>query len=458
MNDSSLNWPLVSAHGLDDVLAWDAAGSRRVRDLLAEARTLADRLPAGAHLLNVCENRWHFAVGFCAGLLHGKVSLQPTSQSAETLQRLRSAYPDMSVLTDGDMTEYTRQGLTCLTYPQDLAPRPADIDVIPTVPSKQMAAILFTSGSTGLPQAHGKTWGKLVANGRAAAKVLGLDKSAAVIIATVPIQHSYGFESTLLIALHGGATFWHGKPFYPQDIVTALAAVPSPRLLVTTPFHLSALLAANLPLPPLTAILSATAPLPNALAARAETSSNAPVLEIYGSTESGQLAWRRTLEDVAWQLLPDVELHQHGEQTTARGAHVEGDVVLSDQIEILPGRRFILHGRKADLVNIAGKRTSLAYLNRQITALPGVVDAAFFLPDAADETDVMHVTRLVAFVVAPDKSAAELLTALREKIDAVFMPRPVLFVDALPRNSTGKLPRSELAALYAAQIAQKHVR
>ncbi|HTH94592.1 MAG TPA: AMP-binding protein [Rhodocyclaceae bacterium] len=455
MNDLPLDWPLVSAHGLDDVLAWDTTRPRRVRDLLADATALAARLPAGGHLLNICENRWHFAVGFCAGLLHGKISLQPTSQSTETLQRLRLAYPDMAVLTDGDPIEYTRQGLACLPYPQDLAPTPADISVMPSVPAAQLAAILFTSGSTGQPQAHGKTWGKLVANGRAAAKVLGLDKVSATIVATVPIQHSYGFESTLLIALHGGATFWTGKPFYPQDIVTALAAVPSPRLLVTTPFHLSTLLAANLPLPPLTAILSATAPLPNALATRAEASSNAPVLEIYGSTESGQLAWRRTLKDAVWQLLPDVELHQNGEQTTARGAHVEGEVILSDLIELLPDRRFILQGRKADLINIAGKRTSLAYLNRQITALPGVQDAAFFLPDTVDEADVMHVTRLVAFVVAPDKTVAELLIALREKVDAVFMPRPMLLVDALPRNSTGKLPRSELAALYAAKTARK---
>ena len=78
--------------------------------------------------------------------------------------------------------------------------------------------------------------------------------------------------------------------------------------------------------------------------------------------------------------------------------------------------------------------------------MPGVVDAAFFLPD--DES-AAGITRLTAFVVAPTLDSRQLLAALRPRIDALFLPRPPIFVDALPRNSTGKLPRSALQALYA---------
>ena len=77
-------------------------------------------------------------------------------------------------------------------------------------------------------------------------------------------------------------------------------------------------------------------------------------------------------------LLDGVELSQSGDQTTASGGHVEGRVGLSDLIEPIDVRHFLLHGRHADLINIAGKRTSLAYLNHQISAIPGVRDAAFF--------------------------------------------------------------------------------
>jgi hypothetical protein len=124
--------------------------------------------------------------------------------------------------------------------------------------------------------------------------------------------------------------------------------------------------------------------------------------------------------------------------TTAFGGHVEGRVGLSDIIEILDDRHFLLHGRHADLVNIAGKRTSLAYLNHQIAAIPGVVDAAFFLPD--DETPD-GITRLAAFVVAPGLSNRQLMAALRLRVDPIFLPRPLVLLEKLPRNSTGKLPR-----------------
>ena len=59
----------------------------------------------------------------------------------------------------------------------------------------------------------------------------------------------------------------------------------------------------------------------------------------------------------------------------------------------------------------------------------------------------MTVTRLMAFAFAPGMTAATVLAALRPRIDAVFMPRPLVLMDALPRNSTGKLPRQTLSDL-----------
>jgi acyl-coenzyme A synthetase/AMP-(fatty) acid ligase len=322
-------------------------------------------------------------------------------------------------------------------------------DAIPQIPTGHIAAILFTSGTTGLPQAQPKCWGKLVANGRSEAVALGLDRQPHAIVGTVPVQHSYGFESTLLLALHGGCAFWSGKPFYPQDIAGALASVPQPRLLVTTPFHLSAFLSAGIEIPPVDMLLSATAPLSATLAGEAEARTGAPMFEIYGSTESGQLASRRTPKDAAWTLLPGIRLEQAGEDTIACDGHVEGRIALSDLIELLSEQRFLLHGRHADLVNIAGKRTSLAYLNHQLNAVPGVVDGAFFLPDDVGQEGI---TRLSAFVVAPELSAREITVALRQRIDAIFLPRPLVLVENLPRNSTGKLPRIDLQALYAEKV------
>ena len=435
--------PLLGHASLDDVLAWRPSGPVRVREFLADAASLAAQLPAGRNFLNLCHDRYRFTVGLAAGLISGRTSLQPAAQSADTLRQVRAACPDVFCLCDGD---FDSGDLPRFDFPELVAVDPEKVVKIPEIPAARIAARLFTSGSTGLPLPHDKTWGGLARNGRAGARRLGMVARPHAIVATVPAQHSYGFESTVLLALHGNCPFWTGKPFYPQDIITALDAVPRPRMLVTTPFHLAALLAAGLDLPAVDLLLSATAPLSAQLAAEAERRFAAPLHEIYGCTEAGQIASRRTTADQAWRLLADVRLEQDGERTTAFGGHVEGRVVLSDSIEILGDGRFLLHGRHADLVNIAGKRSSLAYLNHQIAALPGVADAVFFLPD--DET-TDGIGRLCALVVAPGVARRQLLAALRERIDPAFLPRPLILVDALPRDATGKLPRERLLGLYA---------
>lgn len=444
--------PLVSGRSLGDVLVWRPTGPVTVGGFLADALAVAGVLPTGDGVVNLCEDRYHFAVLFAACLLSGKTSLQPASHSPETLQRLALELPGSFGVVDG---AFESAGLVCIDFPDLAALSRPSVDEMPTVDADRVVAILFTSGSTGLPQPHAKTWGRLVQNGRAEAVGLGLLERPPVLVGTVPAQHSYGFESTFLMALHGGCSFWSGKPFYPQDVVDALNAVPRPRMLVTTPYHLAALLASDLAWPALDTCLSATAPLSAALAARAEARSGAPVHEIYGSTESGQLACRRTTDGPSWQLLPGVVLEQENDTTYAREGHVEGRVPLSDIIELKEEGHFLLHGRHADLVNIAGKRSSLAYLNHQLCAIEGVQDGAFFLPDDTAE-DTGGITRLTAFVVAPGLPAQALQQALRQRIDRVFQPRPLVFVDVLPRNSTGKLLRTTLQALYQERVAHGH--
>lgn len=444
--------PLISGRSADDVLAWRVQGPVTVGQYLGDVQALAAWLPAGRWVINLCEDRYHFAVLLGACAITGRVSLQPSSQSLETLRQLVRAHVGAYVLTDvPGAADVDAPGLPAHAWPAlDSLPR-ADA-APPAIPAGRVVAILFTSGSTGQPQPHAKTWGRLVANGRAEAEALGLAGRPHVLVGTVPAQHSYGFESTFLLALHGGCAFWAGKPFYPQDLAEALAAVPRPRFVVTTPYHLSSVMASDVALPPVDRWLSATAPLSEELARRVETATGAPVHEIYGSTESSQLATRRTTEGAAWTLMPGVRLEQDGDTTYAVDGHVEGRVALSDIIGLQPQPgRFVLHGRHADMVNLAGKRTSLAYLNHQLCGIDGVREGAFFLPQEDSES---RVARLVAFaVVAPGRSHAGLMAALRQRVDPIFLPRPLVLVPALPRNHTGKITRDSLEQLYAEHIA-----
>jgi acyl-coenzyme A synthetase/AMP-(fatty) acid ligase len=319
---------------------------------------------------------------------------------------------------------------------------------VPGIPSEQLVAYVFTSGSTGVPLAHKKTWGALVRDVQAEAELCGLnDGRQHAVIGTVPPQHMYGFESTVLIVMQSANAMVAGHSFYPADISNAIESVPRPRALVSTPVHMRAVIGSNPAVPAVDLIVSATAPLSSQLAQQLEACFNAPLLEIYGSTETGQIAMRRSTATQEWTLFRGVRLTRQGEVTWACGGHIEQATAMSDVIETIADNRFLLHGRMADMINVAGKRSSLAYLDLQLTAIPDVIDGAFFMPDAAGTEDVM---RLTAFVVAPKLTPAALMAALRDRIDPAFLPRPLVFVDALPRNATGKLPRAALQQLAAA--------
>ncbi len=261
----------------------------------------------------------------------------------------------------------------------------------------------------------------------------------------------FGFESSVLLPLQGGA-LWAGKPFYPADISAALAAVPQPRVLVSTPFHLRTWIDAELECPPLHCVLSATAPLSESLAAAVEKHCTAPLLENYGCTESGQVATRRPTVCGDWRLLDSVRLSQVDGKTWVEGDFIHGRIELGDIIERIDTDRFALRGRSADLINIAGKRTSLAFLNQQLLAIPGVDDGVFLQPN---NDDADGIGRLGALAVSRELSAAAIVQALRERIDPLFLPRPLYLVERLPRNAAGKLPQRELLALWQ-QLQERH--
>lgn len=430
----------LTRHPLAGVIAYTSRGPVTVAQFLADVAQLVDLLPAERHLLNVCQDRYRFLVGFAAGMVSGRINLLPASHTPETIRQLRDFAADICVLGDGNEGEIDLPPVAFPPHSGALLSAPR----VPLIPEDRVVAVLFTSGSTGTPVPQRKTWGALYRNALAEAERLQVPGHA--IVGTVPAQHSYGLESTVLLSLLGDCALWAGRPFYPADIAAALAAVPAPRLLVTTPFHLRAVLDAGVELSPLGLVLSATAPLSQELAREAELRTGAPLHEIYGCTESGQLASRRTTASPRWRLLPGVRLEQEGDVSYATGGHVEGRIPLGDRLELIDPEHFLLHGRNADLINIAGKRTSLAYLNHQLNAMEGVNDGAFFMPDDEKPDGV---TRLAAAVVAPGLTPQQLLAALRQRVDPVFLPRPLLFVDRLPRNTTGKLTRSSLEALFA---------
>jgi acyl-coenzyme A synthetase/AMP-(fatty) acid ligase len=439
---------LLAGHAsLDEPLAWRAGQPLSRRRFLRDLHQFAAALPPGGPVLAMTSDRYLFALALGAAAVRGQSSLMPPNHTPDMVRRLRALFPAAYALADAGQPPLD---LPTLAFPA-FAPGPGEDAAMPLLAAGHEVAQVLTSGSTGQPMPHGKRWGQLTtsiaAEARRLAEALGRpDLRGVAIVGTVPAQHMYGFESTVLLAMLGGAACAAERPFFAQDIARVLASVPRPRVLVTTPLHLKTLLDDGLALPAVDLTLSATAPLSPQLAARAEAALGAPLMEIYGCTEAGQVATRRTCAGPEWHAFPGLTLTGDGDQAWVSGGHVPAPTRLADVLEVLEPTRFRLLGRSNDLINVAGKRSSLAHLNYHLNSIQGVRDGAFWLPpDAGDQA----VVRLVALVVAPGLDREALLAALRERVDAAFLPRRILRVDSLPRDPTGKLPAGRLAELAA---------
>ncbi|MEX8495675.1 AMP-binding protein, partial [Sphaerotilus sp.] len=301
-SETTTTFPLLAdGPGLDTPLAWRRGQPIARAQYLRDVAALAVTLPEGGPVLAMTGDRYRFALALGAALVRGQAGLMPPNHTPDMVERLRGLFPQAYVLADDEAPEI---GLPVVRLAEEGA-LAAEAGV-PQIAGDHEAAQVLTSGSTGAPMPHGKRWDLLHTNLRAEAarlaEALGrADLQGVTVVGTVPAHHMYGFESTVLLALLGGAAFAAERPFFPGDIVQVLASVPRPRVLVTTPFHLKTLVESGLALPPVDLTLCATAPLSPQLAARAEAALGGPLVEIYGCTEAGQVATRRTTEGPEWR-------------------------------------------------------------------------------------------------------------------------------------------------------------
>ncbi len=420
---------------------------------LAHVLALAATLRPRGNVLNMCADRYAFAVALFAAIVRENITVLPNSAAPDHLAVVADEHDDLLVL--GDEGSLRVLNLPFVAIENYLADDTMATAPVPLIAFDQPIVCVYTSGSTGNPTAHRKTFGRVRLNILAGAERLWqLTGGACAVIGTTPIRHMYGLESSVLLPILGGGCMSAEIPFFPADVARCLDELPQPRLLVTTPFHLRKLVEADLPLPAIGAILSATAPLADELARQAAQQFDCAVIEIYGSTETGQLATRLPCASDIWETLAGVELTIDGDDAWAHGEVHETPQLINDIVELVAhaagekktSSRFRLVDRKSNILNVAGKRSSLSCLNAAIAKLPGVVDAVFFLRKRAGEPDL---ERLAAFIVAPGLSRAEVFAGLRAQIDPVFLPRPLIFVDALPRDGNGKIPAAKMQALIA---------
>jgi acyl-coenzyme A synthetase/AMP-(fatty) acid ligase len=246
------------------------------------------------------------------------------------------------------------------------------------------------------------------------------------------------------------------KPLFPGDIVDVLNVVPEPRTIVSTPVHLRALSSSDLDFPNVEIILCATSPLTQVLAQKVEQLFKGELHEVYGCSEVGSMAVRKTSDEERWLKFEGIHfspLSQENRTTIiASTDYLEQSIQLGDQIELSADGHFHLLGRSSDMVDIAGKRGSLAEINKALLQFDGLIDGVVIFP----EQD-RSVPRLAAMVVLRDGYDKSMLKRhFRKYLDSVFVPRPIFCIDSLPREDNGKLARNKLNKLYTELCKRKN--
>jgi acyl-coenzyme A synthetase/AMP-(fatty) acid ligase len=423
----------------DAHVAWYAGAPVTRLEFARHVSALRTQLRASGAMINLCEERYRFLVAYAAALCSRQTVLLPASRAEQVLSEIESSHHGSYRCDDALVMAAIER-----------APQVSSVAVenvlAEIIPADHQAMIGFTSGSTGLPKRNVKFWravsGSNASNAAVIRDRLPVHQGTPWIVATVPPQHMYGIELTVLLPLVGGMAVHSGRPLFPADVARALADVPGPRVLVSTPMHLRMLLESEQTYPATELIVSATAPLDAALAAAVEARFGGVLLEMFGSTETCVFAARRTAVDRDWRLYDGVELVAAEEGTMVHAPWFAEPTLLQDRLEMTGPSEFAVRGRSNDMIEVAGKRASLADLTRRLLAVPGVQDAVIFQP-GGDEV-VGTVRRLAALAVAPGLSSKEVLTALAASVDQAFLPRPLVLVDQLPRNELGKLPRAQL--------------
>jgi len=438
--------PLLTRHP-DEIIAIRGDRPIACREFLAQVAVLADSLPDMPMAVNLCEDRYLFMLAFAAVVVRGHANLLLPSRQPAAIAEVFAGIGDCYYLHDGQFADLVAEGLDVRAFDKNL---PAADRPVPMIPANQLSAVIFTSGTTGESTRVEKFWRTLVVGTSANARYAldGFDQPVGV-VATVPPWHMYGLEYSILLPLFSDVRSYTGNTLFPADIKMGLERTSVDRMLVATPLHLRAIARSGLTFPPVARVLCATAPLSQELAIDVTDLLTTDICEFYGCTEVGSLAYRNPVTASEWTFFDEFSIESTADRVCLTANHLPESVTLTDDLRFTIDGRFVLQGRAADLVKIGGKRGSLADLTQRLLRIDGVEDGVVFSPKPDGNGNE---ARVAGFAVCPGRDINHVREELAAIVDPVFLPRPLVKVDALPRNRTGKLRKLDLQRLFKQRV------
>jgi len=415
-----------------------------------------------------------FAAALFGAWQAGKTIYLPSDTLADTCKALAQE-------VDGFIGEFDA-ALQPVQSPEPAAMDQANVHAPQPLDGEAPALVVYTSGSTGAAQAIPKKLSQLSTEVATLEALFGARASSADIVSTVSHQHIYGLLFKVLWPLAAGRAIHARSAFFPEDLA---AIVPQrPWLLLSSPAHLKRLPDSQVrpDVTQLQAIFSSGGPLlPDAATATLQLLGHRPI-EIYGSSETGGIAWRQprqqelagTARDDSWLPMPQVEVRLNKEHDCleVRSPHLPDDqwLRMADRVEFnsgqYPARGFYLRGRADRIVKLEEKRISLDQIERLLLASPLAAEVRVLVhqesPSSSSSSSPSSPSRrerIAAFVVPTGAGRAlleqqgklalntQLRAVLADSIESVALPRLWRYLDALPANTQGKTTVAALTAL-----------
>lgn len=313
--------------------------------------------------------------------------------------------------------------------------------------------VVFTSGSTGEPQALPKRLSQLFDEITAQEQAFGATAPGATVLASVSHQHIYGLLFRVLWPLATGRQLQAQSVVVLEDLAE-LTPPGSSAILIASPAHLSRLPAWQVQ--GIEQVFSSGAPLTDAaLPDCLRVFGRAPI-EVYGSSETGGIAWRQRQDGAAahWQALPGVQWRIEDERLWLRSRHLETPdwTPGADRAQAVEGG-FELRGRADQIVKIAEKRVSLIAVEAALRASPLLTDLRLvLLTEPREQLGVVAVPSEAGWQLHDGQGRRALAEALRsrlaEVVERVALPRRFRFLPELPVNAQGKSTQARLLAEF----------
>jgi acyl-coenzyme A synthetase/AMP-(fatty) acid ligase len=349
-------------------------------------------------------------------------------------------------------------------FPADCAPiawsaAASSVEEFAALEPDFVGLVVYTSGSTGAPQAIPKKLSQLATEVATLEALFGDVVGAADVVATVSHQHIYGLLFKVLWPLSTARPIHARSLTFPEELAQTCAAQDC--ILVSSPAHLK-----RLPDSPawttsahrIRAVFSSGGPLPLDVVRATDALLARVPIEVYGSSETGGVAWRQRFpdSDESWTMMPGVatRIEPDGGVLAIRSSHLPDAnwFRTADRAQSAGADRFVLQGRADRIVKLEEKRISLDLIETQLTQSALVSECRVLVVDGRRD-------RLAAFVVLSGEGSKLLDSAgkhtlnsiLREHlahaVERIALPRSWRYLDAMPVNAQGKTTHAELQAL-----------